>query len=451
MTTSETPPLNLYKLAWPVFISQISGGLVAFADTVFLSIISEPAAAAAGVITPYLWLAFFIIPVMASAGVSVAAQYTGAKQFERVIPCYIANILIVTSFGIIFSLFTLCFYDRIGLWFNLPSEVNIFASDYLQVMSGAYTLMAINASYTAILSVRAKTHWNMIVVLIGNGINILLNMIFVYGWFGISPQGVSGIATASLIALAISSLIYFWIVHVRENIKFDWSQSTRHQMKQVMRPLLKISIPTTLEPANYVMQQMVLMSMVASLGVISMAAHTFVFRLLFVEIAVGWALASAGQIILAHYAGARNHPAAQEIFFKCIKIAMLFSFFNIFLYLIFYKTFIQLFTHDPDVIALSRTLFIICIFMEPFRQINIIGSTALKAVGDAKFSAIVGILFIWGALPVAYLIGVHWAYGLVGLWICFAIDEIARGVVNICRWYSGAWKYKSIIEESNVT
>ncbi len=44
-------------------------------------------------------------------------------------------------------------------------------------------------------------------------------------------------------------------------------------------------------------------------------------------------------------------------------------------------------------------------------------------------------------VPIWYLLG----WGLVGIWIAMAADEILRGVLFIYRWYSGKWKEKRLI------
>lgn len=45
-------------------------------------------------------------------------------------------------------------------------------------------------------------------------------------------------------------------------------------------------------------------------------------------------------------------------------------------------------------------------------------------------------------LSLWYLLG----WGLVGIWIAMAADEILRGLLFVYRWYSGKWKNRRLIE-----
>ena len=43
---------------------------------------------------------------------------------------------------------------------------------------------------------------------------------------------------------------------------------------------------------------------------------------------------------------------------------------------------------------------------------------------------LVGVFGMWlCAVPLAYLFGIYWGWGLVGIWIAMATDEILRGLL----------------------
>ena len=54
---------------------------------------------------------------------------------------------------------------------------------------------------------------------------------------------------------------------------------------------------------------------------------------------------------------------------------------------------------------------------------------------------VVGVIFQWSvAVGVSYVIGSPLGYGLVGMWIGFALDENIRGIILMRRWWSGKWR-----------
>jgi Na+-driven multidrug efflux pump len=50
------------------------------------------------------------------------------------------------------------------------------------------------------------------------------------------------------------------------------------------------------------------------------------------------------------------------------------------------------------------------------------------------------------AVGVSYVIGIPLGFGLVGMWIGFALDENIRGVILMRRWWSGKWRSKGFVK-----
>lgn len=55
------------------------------------------------------------------------------------------------------------------------------------------------------------------------------------------------------------------------------------------------------------------------------------------------------------------------------------------------------------------------------------------------------------AVGFSYVLGIPLGYGLVGMWIGFALDENIRGVILMRRWWSGKWRSKGFVKEISIT
>ena len=78
---------------------------------------------------------------------------------------------------------------------------------------------------------------------------------------------------------------------------------------------------------------------------------------------------------------------------------------------------------------------------------NIVMVGCLQAAGDIRTPMLVGIFGMW--VMVLYHCLIYWnllGWGLVGIWIAMAVDEILRGLLFVYRWYSGKWKNRRLIE-----
>ncbi|MFH5184330.1 hypothetical protein ACHHV8_17750 [Paenibacillus sp. TAB 01] len=84
--------------------------------------------------------------------------------------------------------------------------------------------------------------------------------------------------------------------------------------------------------------------------------------------------------------------------------------------------------------------------LEPARCLNIVIGEALRAAGDARFIVMTGVCIIWGlCVPCTYLLGIHWGFGLIGMWAVFVMDEGLRGLLLLYRWRSRAWEKKVLV------
>ena len=105
------------------------------------------------------------------------------------------------------------------------------------------------------------------------------------------------------------------------------------------------------------------------------------------------------------------------------------------------------FTNNQEIIQMGVWVLVVDVFLEIGRTANIFASSTLRATGDTVYPFIVGVIFQWSvAVGLSYFIGIPLGYGLVGMWIGFALDESIRGVILMRRWRSGKWKTKGFVK-----
>ena len=444
---SNVPNLNLRRLTTPMFIEQITGGLTSFTDILFLSMISDQAAASVGMLSPILMLGYFILPQFTSAGTSVASQYMGAEQHDKVEPTWLANIVISTLIGTALSIAIFAVSGHAGLWLGMAADQNLYASQYLSVIAFNFILVGIRFSYASILASKTLTRWTMVASVSTNLVNIPLNWALMTGFWIFPRLGVRGIALATFISYLIGFAILFVMVHGKLRIDF-LKESVIAGVRKVVAPIMRIGIPSMLEPFSYTVQNFVVSFLIIGLGLTAMGANTYANQLIFLDLTVSWVLASGGQILMSHHLGAGRIDTVKRTYRKIAIICSAFAFLNVLVYVVFHRFFLGIFTHDPAIERVGFWILLILLFMEPIRSINILGGVALKTVGDGKFSVIMGIAFMWGLVPVIVL-ATKLGCGIIGIWCCMLADETIRAGINLWRWESGRWMGKTVIESAD--
>jgi Na+-driven multidrug efflux pump len=439
--SSGTEPairLDLIRLWWPLLVERLTGGLVTFVDTLFISQISDKAAASIGMLNSVLWLGYFILPQFTNAGTSVAAQYIGAKKPGFVVATYWGNLLLSTGSGLVLCLALLAASGFVGLWYGMTAEQNSYAQQYLSVIAFNFILVGLRGSYASVLASKTLTKWNMANSVLINVLNIALASVLSRVW------GIPGIALATVISYAASATVLFVLVHYRLRVRFFIENLWDHT-RAALRAIARVGVPSALEPLSYTVQGAIVAMMVIGLGYVFMGANAFVRQLLFFDLAVSWSLTSAGQIIMSHQLGSKQYTEVDKTYFRVLSIAAGAALVIVVGLLVFHRPLLSWFTHDESIIATGFWLLVISLGIEPIRVANILGGIALKTVGDGKFSLVIGLIFMWGVVPlmlVANLLGT----GIIGFWVCLLLDEAVRAVINVVRWKGGRWRTKSVIE-----
>lgn len=442
MTTSHLRTESLLRLTWPIFLQNLTNSLVMFVDFWFFSYLSDETAGVIGQLQPIFWVGAFVIPVFAGTGISVASQYMGANRESKVVPSYMMNLAMSATLGVLFAAALVLSSNRLGFWLGMSAEHSAIGGEYFGVMGYYFVFMSVLVAYNAILSSRGMTHWLMYGAFMVAAVNVGLNSLFVFV-FNFELQG---IALASVIGAASAMIFSIILVHRGLQVRFC-CKGAWGDMKSVFRPMLRLGVSNAVEPFSYTVQQIILATFIISLGITSMATNSYAGRLQMFQITFGFSLASAAQILMAHWAGGRRFETVHKLYWFTLRCAMSVAFVYCIVLWIFSEYALLVFTEDPEIIALAKSVLFVSIFLEPARAVNIIGGFSLRTVGDARFPMLVGILFIWGILPVIFVLDHYFSLTLVGIWICFAIDEILRAAINMWRWQSGKWKAMGFAQE----
>ena len=432
---------SLFKLTWPIFLQNTTQGVVWLVDFWFFAHLSDEIAATVGQLLPLIWMGAGVISTFAGTGVAVASQYMGAQRFEKVVPTYLMNLCLTAGMGLGYCALLWLFSSDIGRWMGLSPELGSIAATYLGAICFYFAILGVHVAYNAILSSRGMTNWLLYNSVVVATLNLVLASLFVLGFH----WGIRGIVAAAVISSATAMLLSMFWVHrglgIRFNLRGSWTQ-----MREVVGPMSRIGISNAFEPFSYSAQQLLLSTMIISLGLDSMAANAYAARAQMFQITFAFSLALGAQILMGHWMGARRFVDVDRIYWTIVRRATLVAFVYAGTLWLFADQVLGFFTANAEIKHLGVALLGIAVFYEPARAVNIIGGTALKSVGDSRFPMLVGNAFIWGILPIVYFANRWWGLSIAGFWLFFAVDEIIRAGINLWRWRSGKWKNMGIVQ-----
>ncbi|MFC4322276.1 MATE family efflux transporter [Litchfieldia salsa] len=447
MKTREYPvqKLTLFAITWPIFIETMLHLLMGNADTLMLSQYSDDAVAAVGVSNQVLMLIGVLFGFIATGTSVLVSRSLGANSFKEAsqiaVVSIVSNILVGLVIGVALVFFASDIISMMGVSSNLNSEATV----YLQIVGGCLFLQSGIMTMGAILRSYRFTRDAMYVTLAMNVINIIGNYLFIFGMFGLPVLGVTGVAISTILSRFIGLAIIIIILYKRIKPTLPFSYVLKRFPHIELKRLLKIGVPSAGEHLSFNGSQLVITSFIVMLGTEAITTKVYaqnigMFVLLF-SIAIG----QGNQIIIGHQIGAKQFDAAYKRCIDSLLIAIgLTSIVGLIIYL-FSKPILTLFTANENIIATGSILLLLTALVEPGRSFNAVVITSLRAAGDVNFPVFIGILSMWGvSVPLAYILGIHFELGLVGVWIAFMVDEWLRGGLMLWRWRQGKWRQMTI-------
>lgn len=417
-------------------------------DSWFLSRRSVEAAAGVGALLPVIGTLFMAIHAFSQAGASIASQFLGGSKPRH---AQVTQTLVIAGSAIIGLAM------GILLWFATPAIVSLMglsgepadaAVKFLRTLSPAIVFRSLQGTLTSLIATHGRTIWNLFSNILMLIVNIVLNFIFLEGYFGVPEfmQGVYGVAIATNLSWIVAAIM-LWIVLV-------YSLEHKAKIKDVKKGYyvllpewLRIGVPAAVEPVSFQLFQVFVIALFVRLGDVAIAARVFAgaFAMCAVVLSVG--LGSGSQILVAHLVGNKEFGKANKRMHQSLIWSSSSAFIVAIIVALTGQYLLRFYTDDPKILLLGSTLLWCDVALQPFKAANIVITNALRASGDSAFPAVFGTISMWTlGLGTTLFLCFGIELGAVGLWLGMASDEFYRSIVNYIRWRRGKWKSKGVIK-----
>lgn len=444
MPQSRVLDKGIWGMSRPMFLDQAVTYTIPLIDMYFLSRISDSVAAAVGAITPLVFVANAFLIVSAFAGASIASQRIGANDYLR----GNATIAAYAIFVVVLALIAALAVNHGGPWvasaMSLSGEVEQHARTYLSIIGWMVALWGCRVIYQTILNIYGEPQWNTYSNIILFGVNIIGNAIAVYGFMGIPPSGVVGVAIASIVAAGASLLFVVVIVHFKLRIHIPLHEGWKN-FSVLMAPVLMIAAPSVLEPMSFQAYMIALNWIAAEVGDLALKVKVYAYNTFLFCLMISIALGMATEAIIAQRVGRKEFDLVDKQLKQSLKIALIGTTTLALMWLVFNQSILKMFSNDPEVIAIGVWAFALSFLAEPWRTVNIVVGGTLRCAGDATFTSVSSIAVIWlFSVPLAYVLAIPFGFGLYGLLIAAILDELLRALIKGWRWKQGKWMHTGI-------
>ena len=452
-STDSIANASVFKLAWPIFVQSLLAMLLGYADTLMLSGYDQTAVGAIGNANQILGFLTLAFTVISSASGVVVAQYLGAGQRDKIDRIYTVCVAFNLLLSLVISGIVFLGSDALMTLLHTPAEMMDNARSYMRIVGGFIFTQAVLDTMSRIFQSNGRTVFGMVISLGMNILNVCGNYLFLYGPLKTLGLGASGVAVSTTFSriMGLCAAFVFFACFIDGHISIRYLKPFPGD---ILRTLLRLGIPTAGENISYNISQLFVTGFVNTMGIVAINTKIYANILSNFAFLYSLSVAMGTMIIVGHAVGAGNYDFAYKRVNRSMRSALIVSVCIALLNFLISPLSLGLFTSSPEIaeigsqiVSLGRKVLFIGIFLELGRTSNLVIINSLKASGDVRFPTYLGIIAMWNCTVIGgYILGIVCGFGLIGIWIAMAADEVIRGVVVAIRWKHGTWRGKSVVQ-----
>jgi putative MATE family efflux protein len=418
---------EILRLAVPALGALAAEPLYVLADTAIVGHLGRPQIAALGLAGTVLAGAFTIFNFLTYGTTSVVARASGAGRDAEA--ARLAAQALWLSLGIGFALLVACEAVAGPLLRGLGGHGRSghFALVYFRVAALGLPAALVALAGQGYLRGVSNLRRPLEIVVAANVVNLVLELLFVYGFH----WGIAGSAAGTAIAQAGMG-IAFVVELLRPH-----APSRRPSLRE-MRPMLRVGRQIFVRTAALYASFLVAASVLARMGDAELGAHQIAYQLFIFIALVLDAVAIAGQVLVGRMLGAGDadgaHAAAVRMIGWSVLVGAAFSV----LLAPLYHALPRAFTGDPRVLHEAALLWPFLVAMQPLGGAVFALDGILIGAGDTRY-------LMWSMLAASALfvtlaiLALALDWGVVGVWVALDILIAARLALLGPRFATRRW------------
>jgi putative MATE family efflux protein len=431
---------SIFLLSIPMIVEMMMESIFAVVDIFFVGQLGNYALATVGLTESILMIIYSIGMGISMAATAMIARRFGEKNHKQ------AG---TAAFQLIFSGAILAVI--------LGATTYFFAADILRLMGASEELIAYGVGYSKIIFAG-----NIVIVLLflingifrgagspqlamrslvlANGLNMILDPLFIFGFGSFAGWGIEGAAIATTTGRAIGVLYQLYHLFggkhqlkiLKENVVIHWT---------TIKKIFSISAggmgQFLIDSASWIF----LTRIIADFGADVLAGYTIAFRVIIFSILPSWGLSGAAATLVGQNLGAKLPDRAEKAVWITAKYNVIFLAFVTVLFVLFGESISSIFSTNEIAIEISGLALSIITLGYVFFGLGMVMIQAFNGAGDTRTPMLINIVVLWFMeIPLAYFLAKNLNWGPEGVFAAIAICHSFHALVSWFWFKRGRWK-----------
>ena len=425
---------NINKLAIPALIAGIAEPILSITDTAIIGHIDINATeslAAVGIVGAFISMLIWVFGQVRSAISSIISQYVGSNKLDEIKELPAQAIAMIVASSLLVLALSYPFSRQIFQFYNASDQILEYCIAYFNIRIFGFPFALFVFAVFGTFRGLQNTFYPMIIAIIGASLNIVLDIILVYGIEGYIPaMHVEGAAYASVIAQVVMAIISLVLLLKKTAISLRLSFTLHAEVPRLLNMIGNLFIRTiALNVALYLAT-----SYATDYGKEYIAAYTISINIWLLGAFMIDGYSSAGNILSGKLLGAKEYKSLVILSNKLFKYGILIGTIIAVLGAVFYTAIGRIFTNETLVLEQFYTVFWIVLITQPINAITFIFDGMFKGMGEMKYLRNLLILATGLVFVPTLLIFDYLNYKLIAIWLAFTCWIIARGLPLVFKF-----------------
>jgi multidrug resistance protein, MATE family len=441
---------EILALATPTILTMLSQTLMWTVDTALLGRVDSVSLAAAGLGGMLTWATYSLFNNLSRITGTFVSQAHGKGNNADVGHYTWQGMYIAITTGIILQV--LGYFSYLILPFTQnPVEVQELTYVYIKWRSLSAVGTQVSFALMGFFQGRRDVRIPMYAGIIGNSLNLVLDIWLIFGYEGLHigghtflampAMGIKGAAIGTAIGTIVNALVLcWWALAPKLRESYNLHKFRRPDVQAITR-MVKVGLPAAWEGFIDMGGFLMFTIFVGTTGAVPLAASQITIQLLSFSFMPLWGLTTAAAVLTGNWIGAGDPETAAAYGRQTFKLGTYYSLVLAGVIILLRHHIFRIFTNDPEVLALGASLAVAAAIFQYFDGIRMLSSGILQGAGDTRYTMLITLIVMWGAfIPVTWGIIVYQGGDVVNAWAGASVCYLLMGWLMWLRFDSGKWK-----------
>lgn len=420
------------SMSLPIIISMVVQALYNIVDSIFVAMVSPDALNAVSLCYPVQTIMVAIACGTAVGFNTLLARCLGQKKYNDANNIVMHGIGLGFLNGLIFALLGFFCSDLFLRCFTSNKQVLSMGNSYIKICTLFSFTVFVQIIFERIMQATGNAIYNMVMQAAGAIINIILDPIFIFGWFGLPEMGVSGAAIATVTGQFFAMMIGY-LIALRKVHEIHISIHHFQLSSSILYKIYSVGLPAICMQSILSFMTVFMNMILIPYSELAVSVFSIYYKLQnFLNMAVLGITNALIPIVSYNYGAQKKERIKESIHFSLI-LSIIIMCIGTLIFQIFPHTLISMFHANQEMYDLAIPALRIISISFVCAGINMILCSCFQALNHANISLMITLLRqLILLLPFTYLLA-H-SFGLNIGWFSFVITEGICAFLSIFLW-----------------